>query len=395
MTGKKQVVASAHDRALVDSFLDMMSAERGASANTLDAYRRDILDFAASCARSRTTLKEAARNHVRSFLESLGASGLKSSSQARKLSALRRFYAFLYGEGIRRDDPCGAVEGPRLSRPLPKILSETDALKLVEAARGEEPDDAESARLLCIVEMLYASGLRISELVTLPVASVRANERFLHVRGKGGRERLAPLGAAASEALQSYLNLRDAFLPRDAKRLAASSRFLFPSRGQEGYLTRRRCHQLAEGARPEGRARSLAPLAACAASCVCDASGRRRRGLAQRADASRPRRHCDDSDIHPCGGRSAEADRRGGAPACTQPGEKPELTDSGQTDGRMKVFLDFEKPIAELEGKIEELRQLGRGARRRNEVGGHQHRRRGRAPSGQGRADAASIPMRA
>lgn len=244
MTGKKQIAASAQDRALVDSFLDMMSAERGASANTLDAYRRDILDFAASCVRARTTLKEAARNHVRLFLESLGASGLKSSSQARKLSALRRFYAFLYGEGIRRDDPCGAVVGPRLSRPLPKILSETDALKLVEAARGEEPDDAESARLLCIVEMLYASGLRISELVTLPVASVRANERFLHVRGKGGRERLAPLGAAASEALQSYLNLRDPFLPRDAKRLAAASRFLFPSRGKEGHLTRRRCHQL-------------------------------------------------------------------------------------------------------------------------------------------------------
>ena len=244
MTGVKKIAASAQDRALLDSFLDMMSAERGASPNTLDAYRRDILDFAASCARSRTSLKEARRNHVRSFLESLGSAGLKASSQARKLSALRRFYAFLYGEGIRRDDPCGAVEGPRLSRPLPKILSESDALKLVEASRGKSPTDAEGARLLCIVEMLYASGLRVSELVTLPVSSVRKNERFLHVRGKGGRERLAPLGAAASEALQSYLALRDAFLPRDAKRLAASSRFLFPSRGREGHLTRRRCHQL-------------------------------------------------------------------------------------------------------------------------------------------------------
>jgi integrase/recombinase XerD len=127
---------------------------------------------------------------------------------------------------------------------LPKILSEADALKLVEASRGESPTDAEGARLLCIVEVLYASGLRVSELMTLPVAAVRKNERFLHVRGKGGRERLAPLGAAASDAIQSYLALRDGFLPNDPKRCAAASRYLFPSRGKEGHLTRRRCHQL-------------------------------------------------------------------------------------------------------------------------------------------------------
>lgn len=244
MTGVKRIPGSAQDWALVDSFLDMMSAERGASPNTLAAYRRDILDFAARCVGSRTSLKEARREHVRLFLESLATAGLKASSQARKLSALRRFYGFLYGEGIRRDDPCGAVEGPRLSRPLPRILSAAEALKLIEAARGESPADAEGARLFCIVEMLYASGLRVSELVTLPLAAVRANERFLHVRGKGGRERLAPLGAAASEALHSYILRRDAFLPRDPKRLAAASRFLFPSRGKEGHLTRRRCHQL-------------------------------------------------------------------------------------------------------------------------------------------------------
>ena len=244
MTGAKKVLGSAQDRALVDLFLDMMSAERGASPNTLAAYRRDILDFAANCARARTNLKDAGRGHVRSFLESLAAADLKASSQARKLSALRRFYAFLYAEGIRRDDPCGAVAAPRLSRPLPKVLSADEALKLVEAARGESPDDAEGARLLCIVEMLYASGLRISELVTLPLATVRANQRFVHVRGKGGRERLAPLGAAAHEALGAYLALRDTFLPRDVRRLATASRFLFPSRGREGHLTRRRCHQL-------------------------------------------------------------------------------------------------------------------------------------------------------
>ena len=244
MTRAKKAQGNAQDRALVDSFLDMMSAERGASPNTLSAYRRDILDFAANCARSRTSLKEAARNNIRSFLESLAAAGLKASSQARKLSALRRFYAFLYAEGIRRDDPCGAIDAPRLSRPLPKILSADEALKLIEAARGESPDDAEGARLLCLVEMLYASGLRISELVTLPLSSVRANQRFVHVRGKGGRERLAPLGVAAHEAIQAYLVLRDGFLPRDVRLLPEASRFLFPSRGREGHLTRRRCHQL-------------------------------------------------------------------------------------------------------------------------------------------------------
>jgi integrase/recombinase XerD len=244
MTGVKGKPGTSQDRALVDLFLDMMSAERGASANTLAAYRRDILDFAEGCRRSGTSLKQAERAHVRSFLESLASAHLKPSSQARKLSALRRFYAFLYAEGMRRDDPCGAVEAPRLSRPLPKILSAAEALRLVEAARADSPGDAESARLLCIVEMLYASGLRVSELVGLPLSSVRTNERFLHVRGKGGRERLAPLGAAALQALQSYLSLRDAFLPRDSKRLSAASRFLFPSRARQGHLTRRRCHQL-------------------------------------------------------------------------------------------------------------------------------------------------------
>jgi integrase/recombinase XerD len=244
MTAAKRNPVGAQDRALLDSFLDMMSAERGASRNTLDAYRRDILDFAASCARWRTNLKQAERRHVHSFLESLAAADLKTSSQARKLSALRRFYAFLYAEGTRGDDPCGAVEAPRLSRPLPKVLSAEETLGLVEAARGESPDEADAIRLLCIVEMLYASGLRVSELVTLPLSSVRVNQRFVHVRGKGGRERLAPLGAAAHDALRSYLALRDVFLPRDAKRLSVASRFLFPSRGREGHLTRRRCHQL-------------------------------------------------------------------------------------------------------------------------------------------------------
>jgi integrase/recombinase XerD len=239
----KKACGSEQDRALLESFLDMMSAERGASQNTIAAYRRDILDFAQSAARSNLDLKTAGREQVRAYLTDLSSAALKASSQARKLSALRGFYGFLYSEGVRRDDPCGAVEAPRLSRPLPKILSTEEALRLVDAAREGIQESAEAARLLCIVEMLYASGLRISELVALPLAAVRNKDRFIHVRGKGGRERLAPVGGPAREALEAYLTVRDNFLPRGKLGIAAA-RYLFPSRGAEAHLTRRRCHQL-------------------------------------------------------------------------------------------------------------------------------------------------------
>lgn len=251
MKRTKRARGSSEDRALLESFLDMMSAERGASANTLAAYRRDLLDFAQDCAMAGRLLRSASRDEVRAHLASLAAAALKPSSQARKLSALRRFYAFLYSEGLRHDDPCGAVEAPRLSRPLPKILSAEEALRLLETAKAEtlrtKSKKAEAARLLCIVEMLYASGMRASELVALPLASVLANERAVHVRGKGGRERLAPLGAAAREALKSYLAFREDFLPNSGKASPAAARYLFPSRGAEGHLTRRRCHQMLKG----------------------------------------------------------------------------------------------------------------------------------------------------
>ncbi len=243
MIRKKPLAGTREDRALVESFLDMMSAERGAAANTLDAYRRDLVDFAGHCGKHSRDLKTSQKADVRAYLAALTAAAIKASSQARKLSALRRFYAFLYAEGIRRDDPCGAVDAPRQSRPLPKILSAEEALLLVDAARAKSEESAEGARLLCIVEMLYASGLRVSELVALPLAAVRGRERFMHVRGKGGRERLAPLGEPAREALDNYLSLREAFLPR-GKAAIAAARYLFPSRGAEAHLTRRRCHQL-------------------------------------------------------------------------------------------------------------------------------------------------------
>jgi len=220
--------------ALIESFLDMMSAERGASANTIAAYRRDLLDFGA-----RADAKRASRNDMKKYLAGLTKAGLAGSSQARKLSTLRQFFGFLYTEGIRKDDPTSAIDAPKRQRPLPKILARDDVDALIEEARRQ--DGPESVRLLCIVEMLYAAGLRVSELVGLPLASVRGRDGFIVVKGKGSKERLAPLNPGAWDAIKAYLDVRDAFLPENAK---AAGKFLFPSRSAAGHLTRRRCHQM-------------------------------------------------------------------------------------------------------------------------------------------------------
>lgn len=232
---------SPRDAGLIEAFLDMMAAERGASANTIEAYRRDIVEFARYCARNGTGLADAASRHVQAYLEGLSAAAIKPSSQSRKLSALRRFFLFLYGDGVRGDNPCGTIAGPRLSRPLPKLLSPDEALRLIEAARARTGESAEAGRLHCMIEMLYASGLRVSELVTLPFSTIRGAKRTMFVRGKGGRERMVPLGEPARQALDNYLRVRGTFVP-PGHRLAAQ--FLFPSRGAAGHLTRRRCHQL-------------------------------------------------------------------------------------------------------------------------------------------------------
>jgi integrase/recombinase XerD len=226
---------------LIESFLDMMSAERGASANTLAAYRRDLLDFHAWLASRGKDLKHAARDEVRQYLAGLSAGGLAGTSQARRLSALRQFFGFLYADGIRGDDPTVAVEAPKRGRPLPKTLSQLDMRRLIEAAAKGAAEDAEGVRLACIVEVLYASGLRVSELATLPLAAVKNRDGVLLVTGKGGKERLVPLNGEARRAIDLWLTVRDGFLPRGNRQ---AERFLFPSRGADGHLTRRRLHQM-------------------------------------------------------------------------------------------------------------------------------------------------------
>ena len=230
----------AEGSGIIENFLDMMSAERGASRNTLSAYARDLTDFAGSLARQGGSIRNADHAAVKKYLVSLSGSGLAPSSQARKLSALRQFYAFLYAEGIRGDDPTNAIEAPKRGRVLPKILSENDVERLIEAARVDtkkEKRSEEATRLLCMVEILYASGLRVSELVTLLLAAVTGRQGFIYVRGKGNKERMAPLSESARDAIGDYLKVREKFTD-------GTSRFLFASRAASGHITRRRCHQM-------------------------------------------------------------------------------------------------------------------------------------------------------
>lgn len=226
--------------ASIDVFLEMMAAERGASRNTLEAYRRDLEGFESHLARCGGSAEKATHDQVRRYLAATSATAA-ASSQARRLSTLRQYFAFLYSEGLRRDDPVAAIESPRRMQALPKILLQADIEKLIKAAREKADESDEGVRLLCIVEILYASGLRVSELVTLPFSAARGRNPFLLVRGKGGKERMVPLNPAARAAIGDYLLIRDAFL---SPAVSASERYLFPSRGREGHLTRRRCHQL-------------------------------------------------------------------------------------------------------------------------------------------------------
>ncbi|HTW34539.1 MAG TPA: site-specific tyrosine recombinase XerD [Rhizomicrobium sp.] len=232
MTAKRK---SAHS---IEAFLDMMSAERGASRNTLEAYKRDLTTFEESAGDP----KAATREDIKKYLSKLSRSGAAATSQARRLSSLRQYFAFLYSEGLRSDDPTLAVEAPRRARPLPKVLSPEDVGALITAAREKAENSAKGKRLLCLVEVFYAAGLRVTELATLPLAAVKRRDNFLFVKGKGGKERVAPLNNEAREAIKNYLDVRAEFLPRVKN--TAAERYLFPSRGAEGHLTRRRCHQM-------------------------------------------------------------------------------------------------------------------------------------------------------
>src|SRR4051812_45793726 len=234
------------DERLIDLYLDMLAAERGAAANTLEAYRRDLEDFSSDLADRGRAIAPAAAEDIRGYLGRLSARGFSAASVARRLSAIRQLYRFLYAEGTRKEDPAAAIEGPKRGRPLPKVLSGSHVDQLLSRAR-EGIDDAarpigerlRAARLNCLLEVLYASGLRVSELVTLPASAARRDERMLIVRGKGNKERMVALNESAKSAMREYLALREeAEREKTRKGSVKSSKWLFPSFGQSGHLTR-------------------------------------------------------------------------------------------------------------------------------------------------------------
>jgi integrase/recombinase XerD len=219
-------------------FLDMLAAERGASKNTLDAYQRDLDDYLSYLAEARAQPDNASAATIRGFMASLEERGLKASSAARRLSAVRQFHKFLYVEGYAPADPTAAVSAPKRGRALPKVLSvdQVDRLLQVahEGATRPEASSAErlkAARMACLLELLYATGLRVSELVSLPRSAAKTRDRFLVVRGKGAKERLVPLTDAARDAARAYL----ALLEEQGK---AAGPWLFPADSETGYLTR-------------------------------------------------------------------------------------------------------------------------------------------------------------
>jgi integrase/recombinase XerD len=229
-------------QAWIETFLEMMAAERGAAKHTLTAYSRDLEDLSAFLFGRRKTVGDAAAADLEDWFADMGARALSPATAARRRSAARQFYRFVLAEGWRDDDPSAGIDAPRQGRPLPKILSAEEASRLIAAAAAK--DGADGARLAAMIEVLYASGLRVSELVALPLAAVIRDPAFLIVRGKGGKERLAPLGAAARRALSHYLGVRAQFLPKGDK----ANPWLFPSRGASGRLTTRRLAQMLDEA---------------------------------------------------------------------------------------------------------------------------------------------------
>jgi integrase/recombinase XerD len=226
----------------IEAFLEMMAAERAAAANTLTAYARDLADVRGFLARRGRDLGSAGPEDLEAYFGGLSDRGLAAATAARRRSATRQLFRFVLEEGWRTDDPTRRVEAPRLGRPLPKILTRDEALRLIEAASAR--DGAGGARLGAMVELLYASGLRVSELTALPLAPFLQDPAYLIVKGKGGKERLAPLNEAARSAVRAYLTVRPTFLPRGLK----TSPWLFPSRSRAGRLTARRFAQLLDEA---------------------------------------------------------------------------------------------------------------------------------------------------
>ncbi|GJL91518.1 site-specific tyrosine recombinase XerD [Hyphococcus sp.] len=238
MTAKRAAIQSSQENArLIEAFLEMMAVERAAAANTLKNYGRDLVRFATFAGTRKEALQTAGADDISAWLEALEAEGLAASTAALKTSALRQFYQFLYTEGYRADNPTASIDRPKTRRPLPKILTADEVTSLFTAASKSE--GPKGARLMAMLEVLYAAGLRVSELVSLKLAAIRKNDRILIIRGKGDKERLAPLTTGALAAVEAYLASRGVFIEE-----GKTSPWLFPSGGKTGHITAARFAQL-------------------------------------------------------------------------------------------------------------------------------------------------------
>lgn len=233
------------DAKLTGLFLDMLAAEQGAGPNTLDAYRRDLTDFSEFLGRAGHTFADAETQVLRDYLADLDTRGFKSTSVARRLSAMRHLYRFLLNERIRSEDPAAILSGPKRGRGLPKVLSIADvdrmlrrAKELSDAAEASPAKRLRALRLYCLLEVLYATGLRVSELVALPRSAAKRDARMIVVRGKGNKERLVPLNDASRQAMADYLAATEAAKGENKKDSLAAAKWLFPSFGESGHLTR-------------------------------------------------------------------------------------------------------------------------------------------------------------
>ena len=228
----------------ISAFLEAAAAEQGAATNTQLAYGRDLRDFSDWLTARKRTLESAGRADVESYLMHCDAQGLAKSTRARRLSAIRQLYRFAFEEGWRADNPAIQISGPGRDKRLPKTLSIDEVERLLGAARDTGRSREDRLRNTCLMELLYATGMRVSELVSLPVTAARGDPRLLLVLGKGGKERLVPLSEGARLALAEWLAVRDAVEETARSRGATPSRFLFPSRGKLGHLTRHRFYML-------------------------------------------------------------------------------------------------------------------------------------------------------
>jgi integrase/recombinase XerD len=233
--------SAASSDALIRSFLEMLAAERGAARNTLEAYRRDLDGFAGFLQQRSRALQDASPADITAHLKHLSQAGLAASSRARLLSALRQFFRFLANEGVIGEDPTPGIAGPKLGRPLPRTLSVAEVEKLLETARRLTLDVAgrdrvRALRLHALLEVLYATGMRVSELVSLPRSVLRGDPRVFTITGKGGRQRLVPLNAQARDALDRYLKIGTDGETDVAPML--ETKWLWPSKSIQGHLTR-------------------------------------------------------------------------------------------------------------------------------------------------------------